>query len=322
MAEAAVDTRQFRDALGAFTTGVTIVTTCDQQGRDVGLTVNSFNSVSLDPPLVLWSLAKSAASLGAFQNAEYFAVHILASDQQPLSDRFAKRGAEKFKGLTPARGNGGIPLLDGCAARFECRSRFEYDGGDHEIFVGEVITFERFDRPPLAFHGGRYAYAVTREYTPAAAPIRDELRYLDRHGLNVLLGMAYHQLNLRLAPELARLGLSEEQYWVITIASGGRGRSIQKLDSMIEFTGKRVNVESIEELRQRDFIRLEGEGESAKVFLTDSGNQVLMEMAAITKAIEADAEENLDYNETQLLRQLLQRVIRSAFNQERKNLGS
>src|SRR5437667_9421165 len=91
MSDTAIDTRLFRSALGAFTTGVTIVTTHDKSGVDIGLTVNSFNSVSLDPPLVLWSLAKSAASHRAFLEAEYFAVHILAADQEQLSNRFAQR---------------------------------------------------------------------------------------------------------------------------------------------------------------------------------------------------------------------------------------
>src|SRR4249919_2131388 len=110
-----IDAREFRGALGAFTTGVTIVTTRDDGGHDVGLTVNSFNSVSLEPPLVLWSLARNAASLPAFVAAEHFAVHILAADQEPLSNRFAQRGADKFAGLELARGEGGVPLLPGCA---------------------------------------------------------------------------------------------------------------------------------------------------------------------------------------------------------------
>src|SRR6185503_13266212 len=120
LASGVIDAREFRNALGAFTTGVTIVTTCDGAGRDVGLTVNSFNSVSLEPPLVLWSLARSSASLAAFVEAPYFAVHILGARQEALSNCFARRGADKFAGLELVRGHGGVPLLDGCAARFEC----------------------------------------------------------------------------------------------------------------------------------------------------------------------------------------------------------
>jgi 3-hydroxy-9,10-secoandrosta-1,3,5(10)-triene-9,17-dione monooxygenase reductase component len=114
---------QFRQALGAFATGVTIVTTRDESGQDVGLTANSFNSVSLNPPLVLWSLSRAARSHPAFARCEFFAVHILAVDQEALSTRFATTGADKFQGLDIARGAGGVPLLGSCAARFVCRTK-------------------------------------------------------------------------------------------------------------------------------------------------------------------------------------------------------
>lgn len=154
----ALDTRLLRQALGSFATGVTIVTTRDAAGNDVGLTVNSFNSVSLEPALVLWSLALSSQSLlAAFRASGYFAVHILAADQEPLSNLFASHDADKFAALRPVRGVGGVPLLAGCAARFECRTAQSHAGGDHEIFIGEVLTFEDFQQAPLLFHGGQYA---------------------------------------------------------------------------------------------------------------------------------------------------------------------
>jgi 3-hydroxy-9,10-secoandrosta-1,3,5(10)-triene-9,17-dione monooxygenase reductase component len=152
-----IDPRAFRDALGSFVTGVTIVTTCGPDGADIGLTANSFNSVSLEPPMVLWSLALSSSSLAAFRTAPWWAVHILASEQQDLSARFAQRGIDKFAGLEVSRGPGGIPLLDGCAARFICRAAYEHEGGDHAIFVGQVLEFDQQGRPPLVYHQGRYA---------------------------------------------------------------------------------------------------------------------------------------------------------------------
>jgi 3-hydroxy-9,10-secoandrosta-1,3,5(10)-triene-9,17-dione monooxygenase reductase component len=158
IATPAHDTRLLRQALGSFATGVTIVTTRDRAGNDVGLTVNSFNSVSLEPALVLWSLAHSSQNLlAAFNESGYFAVHILAAEQEALSNLFASRGADKFAGLTLTRGAGGVPLLEGCAARFECRTAQRIAGGDHEIYIGEVLAFENCQRPPLLFHGGQYA---------------------------------------------------------------------------------------------------------------------------------------------------------------------
>lgn len=206
-AAAPVDPRQFRAALGAFTTGVTIVTTQDAEGRDVGLTANSFNSVSLTPPMVLWSLAKSSNSLGAFVDAAHFAVHILAADQEPLSTRFATRGIEKFAGLDLARGHGGIPLLDGCAARFECRTAFRYEGGDHEIFVGEVITFEHFDRAPLVFHGGNYAMAVKLPRSARAATESEVASRFEDESLATLLDHARHAFSARLARQPENAGV-------------------------------------------------------------------------------------------------------------------
>jgi 3-hydroxy-9,10-secoandrosta-1,3,5(10)-triene-9,17-dione monooxygenase reductase component len=158
--------RRFRVALGAFATGVTIVTTRDGEGRDVGLTANSFNSVSLDPPMVLWSLARGARSLPAFLAASHFAVHVLAADQEELSMRFAARGSEKFAGVDLERGVAQIPLLRGCAARFQCRTAFRHEAGDHMIFVGEVEEFDRSDLPELLFHRGRYSLAVPKATSP------------------------------------------------------------------------------------------------------------------------------------------------------------
>ena len=150
------DPQAFRDALGSFVTGVTIVTARDGAGQPFGLTANSFNSVSLDPPMVLWSLSLQSRTLPVFRDAETWAVHVLAADQQPMSDRFARPGEDKFAGLAPGDGPEGAPLLEGYAARFGCRAQFEYEGGDHAIFLGEVIDFDRRETEPLIYHGGRY----------------------------------------------------------------------------------------------------------------------------------------------------------------------
>jgi flavin reductase (DIM6/NTAB) family NADH-FMN oxidoreductase RutF len=154
-----IDPRAFRDALGSFVTGVTIVTTRGA-GADIGLTANSFNSVSLDPPMVLWSLALTSSALPAFRTAPWWAVHILASEQEALSARFAQKGIDKFAGLAVSRGPGDIPLLDGCAARFICRAAYEHEGGDHAIFVGQVLEFDQAGRAPLVYHQGRYAGVI------------------------------------------------------------------------------------------------------------------------------------------------------------------
>lgn len=148
---------EFRNALGSFATGVTIATTTDENGAPVGVTASSFNSVSLDPPLVLWSLSKDSLSRPAFTQSGHFAIHVLAADQTALSDRFARSQSDKWDGLPWHTGALGSPLLDEHAAVFECKTRHEYDGGDHVILVGEVVEFEMHGKTPLLFHAGQYA---------------------------------------------------------------------------------------------------------------------------------------------------------------------
>ena len=154
---AAFDSLQFRAALGMFATGVTIVTARGPDGSLVGLTANSFNAVSLAPPLVLWSLSRQAGSMPVFSRGSHYAINILAAEQQALAQRFATRDIDRFAGVAWREGAGGAPVLDGVAAVFECANRSQYQEGDHVIFVGEVESCgRRADAQPLIFHGGRY----------------------------------------------------------------------------------------------------------------------------------------------------------------------
>lgn len=148
---------EFRTALGMFATGVTIVTARTATGHLIGLTANSFNSVSLNPPLVLWSLARSAGSLGAFRTGSHYAINILGADQQDLAVQFAGPGADRFAGVAYTLGDSGAPLLQGAAAHFECFNRSRYEEGDHVILVGEVERCaHRVGASPLLFHGGKF----------------------------------------------------------------------------------------------------------------------------------------------------------------------
>ncbi len=152
-----IDARELRNALGHFATGVTVVTTLGPEGERIGVTVNSFAALSLDPPLVLWSLAKKSWSLPAFQSAGHFCIHVLAHDQQAVSDRFAKAGEDKFAGVDIGEGVGGVPLLPGGMAVFQCSVEHRYDGGDHIILVGRVERLTTRSTAPLLFYRGRYA---------------------------------------------------------------------------------------------------------------------------------------------------------------------
>ncbi|MBB2910453.1 flavin reductase (DIM6/NTAB) family NADH-FMN oxidoreductase RutF [Streptosporangium becharense] len=163
--------RSLREAFGQYATGVAVVTAALPGGGRAGVTVNSFTSVSLDPPLVLWCLSRRAPSAPAFLAAGRFAVNVLAADQEHLSRRFATPSPDKFAGVETGRGPGGVPLLAGALARFTCRTATTYDGGDHLIFVGEVEHFERSDGEPLVFHSGGYRAFATPERTATWAGV-------------------------------------------------------------------------------------------------------------------------------------------------------
>lgn len=150
-------TDEFRAALGMFATGVTIVTTRSASGSLIGLTASSFNTVSLEPPLVLWSLSRNAASMPALRTGSHYAINILAADQMELAQRFATKDVDRWAEVDFSAGAGGAPVLAGAAASFECFNRSRYDEGDHVIFVGEVERCtHRPGASPLLFHGGRF----------------------------------------------------------------------------------------------------------------------------------------------------------------------
>ncbi len=149
--------RQFRDALAQFATGVTVICVRRADGRYVGFTANSFNSVSLDPPLVVWSLHRQAENLAAFQSAQRYAINVLAGDQIELARRFSRPHADRFAGVPYRLGAADAPLIEGCVAWFECRHHAQQNAGDHVLFIGEVETCERTSGTALVFHHSRYS---------------------------------------------------------------------------------------------------------------------------------------------------------------------
>ncbi|WP_028080783.1 flavin reductase [Solimonas soli] len=301
------DPVEFRKALGAFTTGVTIITARTAEGVPLGLTANSFNSVSLNPPLVLWSLANTSASLGAFRKAEHWAVHVLATDQESLSARFATRGIDKFAGLDVESGTGGVPLLRGCMARFQCRTAFQYEGGDHLIFVGEVLAFDRTETAPLVFHGGRYAHATRRDapdVKPRAAHLAGSF---SEDFLGYLLGRSHFRFFAQLRAALDAQHLSDMEFYVLStltlkpvitdseLAEGMAGvlddRRKQALDSLVG--------NGLAAARTADGIAYE---------LTPRGREVALDLISRAKALESQVLERLG-PDAPVLKSLLNRLL-------------
>ncbi len=161
-----IDPRDFRTALGTYATGITIITALASDGKPYGLTCNSFASVSLNPPLVLWSLGTFSQAMGTFQNASHFAVNVLGSSQQALASKFSKSSEDKFAGVEWTPGLGNAPLLKGSVANFQCRAAGRYYGGDHVIFLGAVEAYAYNRQEPLLFARGGYGRFVDADGKP------------------------------------------------------------------------------------------------------------------------------------------------------------
>ena len=306
------DPAEFRKALGSFATGVTIITTRAADGTLMGLTANSFNSVSLNPPLVLWSLANTSMSLAAFRAASHWAVHVLAADQEELSARFAKRGESKFAGMEVEEGVGGVPLLHGCSARFQCRTAFQYEGGDHVIFLGEVLSFDRNEMPPLVFHGGRYAHATRRD--PAGARPRSaflEGSFGDDF-LGYLLGRSHFRMFAQIRKHLEDAHLSDQEFYVLSALTLKPAMTIQDLDAGMAGVLDDKNHSAIASLVQHGLAREtrpEPGAEGPAYELTDAGRDCALRVITAAKAVEAQVLDRLGPGEAPVLKSLLNRLL-------------
>ncbi|MGI9225202.1 MAG: flavin reductase family protein [Woeseiaceae bacterium] len=147
---------ELRRSLGQFATGVTVVTCCAGDGAPCGITANSFSSVSLDPPLVLWNIAKVSNSLGAYLDAKHFAIHVLRADQQSFAEHFARTDHTVYNGIEYDISSDNVPILPGVLARFDCATEAIHDAGDHYIIIGRVLAHVAGDGSPLLFHAGEY----------------------------------------------------------------------------------------------------------------------------------------------------------------------
>lgn len=300
------DPKAFRAALGSFATGVTVITTRAADGTPVGLTANSFNSVSLDPPMVLWSLAKKSLSLPVFSASSHWAVHVLAAEQEALSGRFARSGEDKFSGLEIEAGLGGVPLLSGCAARFQCRSSFQHEGGDHLIFVGEVTAFDRAERAPLVFHAGQYALAAQRDPRLPQARSARVAGGLGEDLLGYLLGRAYFQFHLGVRDKAQAAGLTEVQ-WIVAAALTVRdGVTSADLDAALGYVLNVPVTPLLQAMQTSDWVHLDAAGHWR---LTDSGRDRSLHLLAAAKAHEGDLLARFGYNEGALLKLQLQKFI-------------
>lgn len=306
-----IDPKEFRAALGTFATGVTVITARAADGTSVGLTASSFNSVSIDPPMVLWSLAKNANSLAVFSTAEHWAVHVLAADQEHLSNRFSRAGADKFAGLDLQDNPHGVPWLEGCAARFQCKTSFQYEGGDHIIFVGEVVSFDRCEQAPLVFHGGRYALATHKDSVPASD---NSPQGFCEDLLGYLLGRSYFQFHQRLRDSLRDQGLTDAEWYVAALLMTKDGpATAAAIDTELRQSLDCAVAPLLQRLIVLGWAEVHGETDdgSAVFRLTDSGRSRALHLLAEAKAIEVDFFGHMNQAEGAALKSLLRKFMKS-----------
>jgi 3-hydroxy-9,10-secoandrosta-1,3,5(10)-triene-9,17-dione monooxygenase reductase component len=304
----AFDRREFRNALGTFATGVTVITARAADGSPVGLTANSFNSVSLDPPLVLWGLAKSARSMPVFAEAEHWAVHVLAAEQEAVSNAFAKSGEDKFAGIELEQGVADLPLLPGCAARFQCRTRYRYEGGDHIIFVGEVLDFDRRPASPLVYHAGRYALAASKDDGRSKAADGERLAgSFDDDHLGYLLGRAHFQFYAPIRTVVHQNGLDDAEFFAMSTLSIRVQASAEELAKLNGLTGCLLSEARLDSLVLRGLLAVTTNGERL-YSLTPKGLALLLQLTALAKAHEADLLQQLGEADGVVLKTLLRRL--------------
>lgn len=306
------DLRRLRDCFGRFATGVTVITTLDQTGSPVGLTVNSFSSVSLDPPLILWSLDKRSSQIDAFRDASYYAINILSAEQLDLSNLFASSKEDRFEGLDYTSGLGGVPLLADCVSWVECRNAAAYEGGDHVIFLGEVERFDYSDRPALLFLGGRYGVAARHpKASDRDAPVavrRNERPNFNDDFIVPLLRRAFDQVASPFYDELQASGVPVAEGRILSHLEGNGPETAQGLarHAMLDRAQLAMTLHRMEGDDLLEKVAADGEERYA---ITPGGIKKNAEITARAVRFETELLAGHDQAEIDALKSMLRKLI-------------
>lgn len=301
------DPREFRNALGQFATGVTVVTTMAEAGHPVGVTASSFNSVSLDPPLILWSLAKSAKSMPAYQTSGGFNVHILASHQDALSNQFARPSDNKFDGVDWTACESGHPVLPEYAALFRCETQYQYEGGDHVIFVGKVVEFETHNYPVLVFHAGNYADAKVKPKEPETmVPDVDiDAGQYTEDFLLYLISRAHFQSSYPTRKACYAIGMSESEYFCLSLLAMSSALTPAEIVTRLEHTGHHPDEDIFARLHRKGWV-LE---ENNSISISAEGRKIFIKLLAQSKALEEQITKHFTNDEIDGTKAFLKKLI-------------
>ncbi|RDS88970.1 p-hydroxyphenylacetate 3-hydroxylase reductase component [Pseudomonas fluorescens] len=307
MSESTFDPRAFRRALGNFATGVTVVTAADASGRKVGVTANSFNSVSLDPPLVLWSIDKRSSSHGVFEEASHFAVNVLAADQIDLSNNFARPKDDRFAEIAYEPGEGGAPVFADCAARFHCEKYQQVDGGDHWIMIGKVVAFDDFGRSPLLYHQGAYSMVLphtrmTRrdESQPPSSHFQGRLS----HNLYYLMTQAVRAYQSSYQPRQLSTGLRTNEARMLMVLENDARLSTSDLLREVAMPVREID-DAVANLKRKGLVDDDEHG----VRLTAAGIEQTEDLWAIAREQQEKVFAEFNQDQIDTFKTVLQRLI-------------
>lgn len=300
------DIRDFRGALGQFPTGVTVITALDDKGEPIGCTASSFNSVSIDPALVLWSVDKSAFSAAIFEKAEYFAVNILSENQVDISNRFAGRGEDKFKDVSFASGLGGAPLFEGCGAQFQCKTWNVYEGGDHLIIIGEVVEYTHDDSlTPLVFSRGSYAITSPHQGSRAEYPTTTDNDFLEDYLLYLLNSTVAHYKNELYPKFMNDSDITPEKWRILTVLSESSTKSVESVSEQVaQPIGELINT--LQLLTEKELVKHEHDN----VSLTAKGSELQKKLFAIAKQHEESLLSKITSDQAIVLKDALKSIVR------------
>ena len=304
------ESSEFRQALASFATGVTVVTATSSDGQLAGITANSFTSVSLDPPLILWCLASTSDSLQIFKSAPYFAVNILAADQTDISNHFANREEDKFKYIEFTKGIGDTPILNGCTTWLQCRTTDHIEFGDHWIFVGEVEKFNTVAKEALLYHQGTYAMSLPQPETTSKQVITvEDEKYSNQSLYSLLLHAIQTYQEIFDSSQYQVIGSYFEARILAHLKEVGE-QDINHLRQKIQVP-KAEMQEILENLNSQKLIMFSPDEDrmTKRVKLTSSGDKKAAQLLDIAKKHEEEAYALIGRNDQETFRDNLIKLI-------------
>jgi 4-hydroxyphenylacetate 3-hydroxylase, reductase component len=307
-----VDHKAFRRCLAQFGTGVAIVTTV-WNNKPVGITINSFSSVSLDPPLILWSIARSSANFNAFTQTEHFAINFLSMEQMELAQRFASSVDDKFVLTEWENGTDGLPILKGAIGILECSIRYNYNGGDHAIIVGQATRYIRRPGSALLYVQGRFAIAENHPDLPLpyelkSPPVSDRRIPDEEAAFSTMLFHAYRTMSNGFAQHRAAEKLTFGQSWILFSLAHNNDYTIASLADEL-FMTRHAARDAVDELTRNGLVAVDKEG---GLSITEKGIQRRDAVRNRLMQYEASLLEHLSTKEVESIKKMLRQLISQA----------